>query len=166
MEKIKFIIFAAALAGCSKYTTDEAIKQLNKAHDLQPKTTARFVSEHFPCNPRTDTFINTQTDYKYIDVICPPKDSITEDTIYLDKIVNKTKYKTITKVVGVPTKTITVTKYITDSAKLKTINIEYTQALAELKNCAGKNEKKSDWIKWLIICLGISIILNILQLRK
>jgi hypothetical protein len=166
MNKIKFIIFAATLAGCSKYTTDEAIKQLNKANDLQPKTTANFVKERFPCNPRTDTIINTQTDYKYMEVICPPKDSIVEDTIYLDKIVNKTNYKTITKVVGVPTKTITVTKYITDSAKLKSINIEYTQTIAELKNCAGKNEKKSEWIKWLIICLGISIILNILQLRK
>lgn len=151
--------------GCSKYNDQEALKQLIKAEALKPKVTAEFVQEHFPCSTKTDTIVQTQTDYKYIDVICPPVDS-TSDTIYIDKIKVVNKTSVVKRTIALPSKTITITKYFEDSAKIKSLTIANSQTQAELKKCAEKKDKSSSLNLWLIICLCCSIILNLIQLRK
>jgi len=167
MKKIKYLCLALALClgSCSKYNDQDALKQLIKAEALKPKVTADFVVEHFPCNPKTDTLVQTQTDYKYIDVVCPPADS-TADTIYLDKIKVVTKTSVVKRTIALPSKTITITKYFEDSAKIKSLTIANSQTQEELKKCAEKKDKSSSLNLWLIICLCCSIILNLIQLRK
>jgi hypothetical protein len=166
-KMIKYLFLALVLQGC--YTQQKALKDLNKANDLQPKVVADYVREHFPCTIK-DTITKVDTAYQYITILCPGKDPLeineepSVDTVYVDKYTIKTN--TIKKVVAIPSKTITITKYYEDSAKLKSLYVSISQAKEELKNCQQKKESKSEWIKWLIICLCISAILNIIQLRK
>ena len=167
-KMIKYLCLALVLQGC--YTQKKALKDLNKANDLQPKVVADYVREHFPCTIK-DTILKIDTSYQYVTILCPSTDPLEikgeesiVDTIYIDKVV--TKINTIKKVVAIPSKTITITKYYEDSAKLKSLYISISQAKEELNNCQQKKESKSEWIKWLIICLCLSVILNIIQLRK
>lgn len=170
MKKSKYYLCLAlvlCLGSCSKYTDQEALKQLIKAEALRPKVTADFVDEHFPCTPKTDTIVQTQTDYKYIDVVCPPVDSSSLlDTIYIDKIKVVNKTSVVKRTIALPSKTITITKYFEDSAKIKSLTLANSQTQAELKKCAEKKDKSSSLNLWLIICLCCSIILNLIQLRK
>ena len=170
MKKINYYLCLAlvlCLGSCSKYNDQEALKQLAKANTLQPKTTADFVIEHFPCNTKSDTIVQTKVDYKYIDVVCPPIDSSSlSDTIYLDKIKVVTKTSIIKRTIALPSKTITITKYVEDSAKIKSLSLANSQTQEEIKKCGDKKDKLADWNKWLIICLACSVLLNIIQLRK
>ena len=166
MKTIKYLCLALSLCGC--YTPHKALKELNKANDLQPKVVADYVGEHFPCKIKSDSIVKTDTLYQYIDVVCPIVDSLTKggDTIYLDKIKVVNKTKIVKQVVGIPSKSVTITKYYEDSAKIKSLTLANSQTQASLTKCQGEKEKKSEWIKWLIICLCLSILLNIIQVRK
>lgn len=165
MKKIKYLCLALALCGC--YTPHKALKELNKANDLQPKVVADYVGEHFPCKLKSDSIVKTDTLYQYIDVVCPPQDTLSSnDTIYLDKVKIIDKTRIIKRVIAVPSKSITITKYYEDSAKIKSLTLENSQTRDSLTKCQGEKEKKAEWIKWLIICLCLSILLNIIQIRK
>jgi len=169
MKKINYLWLALVLClgSCSKYNDQDALRQLLKAETLKPKLTADFVMEHFPCSPKTDTIVNTQVDYKYIDVVCPPVDSSNLlDTIYLDKIKVVTKTNVVRRTIALPSKTVTITKYFEDSAKIKSLVLANSQAQEELKKCADKKDKSSSLNMWLIICLCCSIIINLIQFRK
>ena len=169
MKMINYLWFVLTLClgSCSKYNDQDALKQLLKAESLKPKVIADFVGEHFPCSPKTDTIVNTQVDYKYIDVVCPPIDSSSLlDTIYLDKIKVVTKTSTVKRTIALPFKTITITKYFEDSAKIKSLVLANSQTQAELKKCSNKKDKASSLNLWLIIALCCSIILNLIQFRK
>jgi len=167
MKKINYLCLALALClgSCSKYNDQDALKQLIKAEALKPKLTADFVMQHFPCTEKIDTIVQTHTDYKYIDVVCPPADS-TADTIYLDKIKVVTKTNVVKRTIALPSKTTTITKYFEDSAKIKSLSLANSQTQAELKKCGEKKDKSSSLNLWLIICLCCSIIVNLIQLRK
>lgn len=163
MKTIKYLCLALALQGC--YSEHKALKDLNKANEFQPKVVSDFVGEHFPCKPKTDSIIKIDTSYSYISIPCFGIDSLyTTDTIYLDKIIYKTSV--VKKVIAIPSKTITVTKYYEDSAKLKSLHLTISQAQTELNSYQQKKERDANWIKWLVICLGLSVILNIIQLKK
>lgn len=165
MKTIKYLCLALVLGGC--YSPHKALKELNKANDLQPKVVADYVGEHFPCKIKTDSIVKTDTLYQYVDVVCPSLDSLKgDDTIYLDKIKVVNKTKIVRQVIGIPSKSITITKYYEDSAKIKSLTIANSQTQESLTKCQGEKEKKSEWIKWLIICLCLSVILNIIQIRK
>lgn len=167
MNKYLCLALALCLGSCSKYNDQDALRQLMKAEALKPKLTADFVMQHFPCTQKTDTLVQTHTDYKYIDVVCPPVDSSSLlDTIYLDKIKVVTKTNVVKRTIALPSKTITITKYFEDSAKIKSLTIANSQTQAELKKCGEKKDKSSSLNLWLIICLCCSIILNLIQLRK
>ena len=167
MKKINYLCFALlfCLESCNKYNDLDALRDLSKANDLKPKITADFVNDHFPCNTKTDTIISTQTDYKYIDVVCPPSDS-TSDTIYIDKIKVVNKTNVVKKTIALPSKTITIVKYFEDSAKIKSLTFANSQTQTELKKCGEKKDKASSLNLWLIIALCCSIILNLIQFRK
>ena len=161
---LAFLLF---LQGCSKYNPEDALHDLNKANNKQPLTTAKFVNEKFPCNIKSDTIVNTKIEYKYMDVICPPADSLSlKDTVYIDKVKVVQKNNIVKRIVALPSKTITITKYYEDSAKIKELALVNSQTISELKGCTDGKEKAMNWNKWLIICLACSIILNIIQLRK
>jgi hypothetical protein len=165
--KYYLIAIIFLLQGCSKYSPNDALKDLNKANEKQPLTTTNFVNEKFPCHPKSDTIVSTKVEYKYMDVICPPSDSAdSKDTIYIDKIKTIEKTNVVKKVIAIPAKTITLIKYYEDSAKLKALSILNSQTNEELKKCSQKKEKTSDWNMWLIICLAGSVILNVILLRK
>jgi len=165
-KMIKYLCLLLLLSGCNKYTPEDALRDMNKANDLQPKVVSDYVGEHFPCKTKSDSVIKVDTMYQYIEVVCPPTDTIqSNDTIYIDKIKNTTKTNIVRKLVAIPSKSVIVTKYVEDSAKLRSLYLSISQAQKENKDCVDKQEKKSEWIKWLIICLCASIILNIIQLR-
>lgn len=165
MKKIKYLCLALALCGC--YTPHKALRELNKANDLQPKVVADYVGEHFPCKIKTDSIVTKDTLYQYVDVVCPSIDSSRgDDTIYLDKIKVVNKTKIVRQIIGIPSKSITITKYYEDSAKIRSLTLANSQTQESLTKCQGEKEKKSEWIKWLIICLCLSILLNIIQIRK
>ena len=165
-KMIKYLCLALVLIGCNKYTPQDALRDMNKANDFQPKVVADYVGQHFPCNTKTDSVVKIDTMYQYVEILCPPTDTIqSNDTIYLDKIKNVTKTNVVRKVVALPSKSVIITKYIQDSAKLKSLYLTISQTQQENKDCVSKQEKKSEWIKWLIICLCASAILNIIQLR-
>lgn len=167
MKMIRYLCFALLLQGC--FSEQKALKDLNKANDKQPKVVADFVREHFPCK-NIDSTIKIDTAYSYISVPCPGVDPLTIypsdkiDTIYLNKISYKTNI--IKKVIAVPSKTITIVKYVEDSAKIKSLSITISQTQSQLNRYQQGKEKDSLWIKWLIICLCLSVLLNIIQLRK
>ena len=161
------LAFVLLLQGCSKYNPEDALHDLNRANDKHPIVTAKFVNDKFPCNIKSDTVVNTKIEYKYMDVICPPSDSTNmKDTIYVDKVRVVQKSNIVKRVVALPSKTITITKYYEDSAKIKELALTNSQTNEELKKCSEKKEKSSEWNKWLIICLACSILLNVIQLRK
>lgn len=166
MKMINYLCLALTLClgSCNKYNDLDALRELSKANDLKPKVTADFVNDHFPCNTKTDTIVNTKTDYQYIDVVCPT-DS-TADTIYVDKIKVVNKTSVVKKTIALPSKTITIVKYFEDSAKIKSLTIANSQTQAELKKCGDKKDKASSLNLWLIIALCCSIILNVIQIRK
>lgn len=168
MKKINYLCLALVfcLGSCSKYNPSDALRDLNKANDKQPMTTADFVSQKFPCTTKSDTIVETQTDYKYISVVCPPSDTLANDTIYIDRIKVVDKRSMTKRMIALPSKTVTITKYFEDSAKIKSLSLANSQAQQELKKCSEKRESSSQWIKWLIICLCISILLNLIQYRR
>lgn len=156
--KNSLLLLLICLGSC--YTPKKANKDLNKANDKYPTEVAKFTRQHFPCIT-TDSLYNTDTLYKYLSVICPPDTSLT-DTIYLDKIVNKTNIKTRT--IAIPSKTITITKRVEDSAQIKIIQSQLTIANQNLEKYRTSMEKKSEWIKWLLIALIVSLIANFILL--
>lgn len=167
MKRINYLYFVLlfCLGSCNKYNDLDALRELSKANDLKPKITADFVNDHFPCNTKTDTIVNTHTEYQYIDVVCPPSDS-TSDTIYIDKIKIVNKTSVVKKTIALPSKTITIVKYFEDSAKIKSLSLSNSQTQSELKKCGEKKDKALSLNLWLIICLCCSIIINLIQFRK
>lgn len=162
-----WLLILLLFSGCSKYRPEDAMKDLNRANEKQPQVVADYVNKNFPCKIKADTIVKTKLEYKYMDVICPPADSLNSgDTVYIDKVKTIYKNSVVKKVVALPSKTITITKYVEDSAKIKSLTLANSQAQAELKKCTDKKDKSAEWNKWLIICLACSIILNVIQLRK
>jgi hypothetical protein len=144
----------------SCYTTNKANKDINKAYENYPETVAAFARDKFPCK-ETDVDSTVKIEYDFIEIKCPEQAEPVEviDTLYLTKpsrpktyIVYKNKF------VAIPSTTKTITKIVRDSSCeiLLKKSVEGQQILVR------KNEKQADWIKWLLILLGISIIGNIL----
>jgi PBP1b-binding outer membrane lipoprotein LpoB len=160
-----YLLLALVLLG-SCYTSNKANKQLNKANDKYPTEVAKFTRQHFPCIT-TDSIQSTDTLYKYLSVICPPDTSQT-DTIYLDKIRAVVTPITRTRVIAIPSKTITITKSVEDSAQVKIITADRDRISQALETYRTRMEKKSEWIKWLLIALIVSLLGNfiLLYIRK
>jgi hypothetical protein len=146
------------ISGC--YTSKKADKDINKAYENYPETVAVFARDKFPCK-ETGIDSVTKVEYDFIEIKCPdlPEQSQVIDTIYLTK---QTKPKTYIvykdKFVAIPSTTKIITKVVRDSSCeiLLKKSVEGQQILVR------KNEKQSDWIKWLLILLAASFIGNIL----
>ena len=144
----------------SCYTSNKAEKDINKAYENYPETVAAFARDKFPCK---ETGIDTivKTEYDFIEVRCPDQPEPTQviDTLYLTKPSRpKTYILYKDKFVGIPTTTKVITKIVRDSS----CEILLKKSGGQLQKYIDKSEKQSDWIKWLLIALGISFICNIL----
>jgi hypothetical protein len=150
------------LFGC--YTEKKALNDMEKANDKHPDVVAKFVLDKYPCTEKSDSTILYDTVYRDIEVLCPPQSTIDiHDTIYRD---GKKLPPLIKTIVSVPVPQKTIIKWYEDSAKIKIYAVQNAKLIGELSDCGKKKENKSEWIKWLLICLGISVILNLIQLRK
>jgi len=158
MKRLLTIALLTMMTSC--YTTNKANKDINKAYENYPETVAAFARDKFPCK-ETDVDSTVKIEYDFIEIKCPEQAEPVEviDTLYLTKpsrpktyIVYKNKF------VAIPSTTKTITKIVRDSSCeiLLKKSVEGQQILVR------KNEKQADWIKWLLILLGISIIGNIL----
>ncbi|CAB5218585.1 hypothetical protein UFOVP217_38 [uncultured Caudovirales phage] len=158
---ITMILIVISMFGC--YTQKKANKSLNKAYLNYPQAVADFTRQKYPCIPvnNTDTVIKYDTLYDFIELIDTIKVNIPGQDKYISKIVTKTIPK-IKQVI----KYITVTKVVKDSAELSYRDIQITKLSAKNEDQVKKIEKKSNWINWLLIILAISLILNIILIRK
>ena len=135
-------------------------KKLQKAYNNDPVAVAKFCRDKFPClQIANDTIINTE--YQYLEVKCD-NDTITNtDTLF---ITGKPKTYTITKTkfIATPSKTITITRLIKDSAEVNVLEMRLNECSENSVEVRNKLDRKNDWIKWLLIILCASLLLNVL----
>ncbi len=170
------ILLIAALTSCN--ASKLATKKVNKAYELDPGKVAEFCAEKFPViTIETDTVVVVE--YDFIEIECPPvqkpewilkkdstgaiskhgvityKKAIKRGIVRVDTMPEKVKVKT-------PIVTKTITKYVKDSAMLVSLSSQLKDCQTESSSVSKKLDNKNDWIKWLIIALSLSVILNIL----
>ena len=155
MLKVYSIIVAAfLLGGC--YTSNKAVKQVNKALGSYPEIVAKIALDSFPCNViKVDTII-THFDTT-IEVIYPHFDTtlLLKDSIYVTKKVY----------VKLPYKTVYITKSIESTAKLTILNARFDSLTKVTTSVQKSNEdltskvgRKNKVIYWLIaFFVGMSI---------
>ena len=159
LKTILTMLLMSSMIGC--YTPKKALKELNKALDKQPNAVAEFTRKEFPCiDLKNDTV--TKVEYEFLEVACPGvvTEPVKLDTVFVTK--NKTYYVEKQKIIAIPSKTIYITKTIEDSAKIKVIAGQLANVMKDRDYYEKKQSRSSDWIKWLLIALGCSVILNIL----
>lgn len=159
LKTILTMLLMSSMIGC--YTPKKALKELNKALDKQPNAVAEFTRKEFPCiDLKNDTV--TKVEYEFLEVACPGvvTEPVKLDTVFVTK--NKTYYVEKQKIIAIPSKTIYITKTIEDSAKIKVIAGQLANVMKDRDYYEKKQSRSSDWIKWLLIALGCSVVLNIL----
>lgn len=159
-----------------------ATKKINKAYELDAGKVAEFCSEKFPViTIETDTVVVVE--YDFIEIECPPvqkpewilkkdstgsiskqgvityKKSIKRGIVRVDTMPTKVKVKT-------PITTKVITKYVKDSAQITSISSQLKNCEEDSKEIRKKLDNKNEWIKWLIIALCLSVIVNVIQLVK
>jgi len=148
MLRVYSLLVAVILLG-SCYTSNKAVKQVNKALGSYPKIVAKIALDSFPCNViKVDTII-THFDTT-IEVIYPHFDtSVTlKDTIILTKkLYVKLPYKTIIKTVESTAK-LTILNASLDSLLKVTTNIKKSN-----EKLISKISRKNKMIYWLIAFL-------------
>lgn len=145
-------------------------KKLDKLNEKHPELLAKFCKDTFPCIiSKVDTITSFDTVYTAIKI--NEYEEIPKDTIWLVK----NKPVLINRPVIIATKhpVKTIVKVIKDSAELTSIrfdlikcNEEGNKLITEKNKLQNKVTAKNRWIMWLIIAFLLSIIGNILQLKK
>jgi hypothetical protein len=145
-------------------------RKLDNLNKKYPELLANFCKDTFPCvTTKVDTL--TKIEYDFVEVQCPGYELSKKDTIWLTK--NKTQIIKGPAVVVTEYKTNTITKFIKDSAALKSCEYSIIELNKKLTESNDKNRKlenkvttKNRWIMWLIIALLLTIMCNIIQLKK
>jgi hypothetical protein len=152
------MIAAILLNSC--YTANKAQKDINKAYNHHPEVVAKFAQKEFPCIETSEKIIH-DTSYDFIEILCPNDTTKVFDTVYLTKYVNQKI--TGTKIVKLPSETITIYRFIKDSAEaiiLKTALQKCSENGHELqKNC----DKNKEWIKWLLVIIALLILSHLIR---
>lgn len=170
------IIFLTLLTSCSKYTLPMAEKEVNKAYLTYPPMVAGKTRDWFPCIiNKKDTIITYVDSLIYID--CPSiingtaNEYISNDTVYINKIV--TQNKVVKVPVYLPIKTITIIQKVEDSAKMFVLNdvlqaVENETAILndDVKKLEAKIAKKNKYLLYLLIALLASLGVNYLQFKR
>jgi hypothetical protein len=154
LKGYSLLVAAFLLGGC--YTSNKAVKQVNKALGSYPEIVAKIALDSFPCNViKVDTII-THFDTT-IEVIYPHFDTSMSqiDTIYGTKKVY----------VKLPYKTVYITKSVESTAKLTILNASLDSLLKVTTSVQKSNEdltskvgRKNKVIYWLIFFIvGLSV---------
>jgi len=124
----------------------------------------------FPCvTNKIDTV--TRVEYDFIEIQCPGINNVKNDTIWITK--NKTQFVTGSAIVATEYKINTITKTIKDSAAIRSCELDLISCNNKCNDLLEQNRKlqnkvttKNRWIMWLIIAFLLSIIGNLIQLKK
>lgn len=164
---MKYLFALILLSSC--YTAKKAEKQLDKAIAEYPAMAAEKTRDRFPCITTAET-VRTDTVYELIDVECPPsgidtfKTVITvPDTVYKDRL---TILKAGKQTVYIPAKTVTVTKYIEDSAKIFLAIKDKEKAVKEYEDEHDRRKSLLMWFWWLLLAFIVSLVLHYLRFKK
>jgi len=157
MKLIKYLLPIVLLSSC--YTAKKATDQVNKADAKYPEIVAKLARDKYPCTDllKPDTATIYRDSLVFID--CPevvPNDyNIGKtDTIRINGVI----YRTVKVPVNMPVKTVQVTKWFEDSAKLKLAAVAVDKLQAENQTLAGrlKTRTKLMWI-FVIIAFGLTV---------
>lgn len=162
MKLSRAMMIMLMINGC--YSPNKANKAIEKAYDNYPEILAKAARDKFPCiTMPVDSF--TKTEYDFIEIKCPDVSSAVAkpDTLFIHE---NTKPKTYivykNRFIATPQTTKTIVKTIKDSAEIASYQYKINNAQKLSSKLTDKLDNKSNWIKWLLIILSISIIGNIL----
>jgi len=164
MRYLILLLIAVTTWSCNP---SRKLDKLNKKH---PELLANFCKDTFPCvTTKVDTLTNIE--YEFIEVQCPGYENIKNDTIYVTK--NKTNFIKGPAVVVTEHHTNTIIKVIKDSAAIRSCELSVIELNKKCKELSSQNVKlqnkinaKNRSLMWLIIALLVTIIGNIIQLKK
>ena len=162
---MKYLILALTTITIWSCNPSRKLDKLNAKH---PQLLAKFCMDTFPCvTSKIDTV--TRVEYDFIEIQCPGINNVKNDTIWLTKnktikgpavLVTQQQYKTITKV-------------IKDSAAIRSCELELISCNNKCNDLLEQNRKlqnkvttKNRWIMWLIIAFLLTLIGNLIQLKK
>ena len=147
-------------------------KKLDKLNEKHPELLAKFCKDTFPCvTTKIDT--SKSIEYEFIEIQCPGYDY---DNAYIDTVWlthSRTQVIDGPAIVVTEKLTNTITKTIKDSAAIRSCELELISCNNKSNDLLQQNVKlqnkvttKNRWIMWLIIALLVTIIGNIIQLKK
>lgn len=147
-------------------------KKLDKLNAKHPELLAKFCRDTFPCvTSKVETITSFDTNFIKINCAEYDYDSAFVDTIWLTH--SKTQLIEGEAVLQVLTKTNTITKYIRDSAQIRSCELELLTCNSKCNDLLQQNTKlqnkvtaKNRWITWLIIAFLCAIIGNLIQFKK
>lgn len=159
---LKYLLILLIVVGCNPS------RKLDKLCHKYPQICANYCKDNLPCvTTKIDTV--TKVEYDFIEIQCPGVENAKRDTIRV------TNTKTIKgpAVLVTQQKYNTITKTIKDSAAIRSCELELISCNNKCNDLLQQNNKlenkvtaKNRWIMWLIIALLLSIMCNIIQLKK
>jgi hypothetical protein len=164
MRYLILLLIAVTIWSCNP---SRKLDNLNKKH---PELLANFCKDTFPCvTTKVDTL--TKIEYDFVEIQCPGVEDYHIDTVWLDN--NKTQIIDGPTVIVRQNKTNTIIKVIKDSAAIKSCELSVIELNKKLAEVNEKNRKlenkvtaKNRSLMWLIIALLVTIMGNIIQLKK
>lgn len=169
---MRYLIPVLMMLICSCNPTQRAINKVNAVNKRHPEVLANFCRDTFPCvTSKIDTV--TTVEYDFVEVQCPgyDYDNALVDTVWLT--FSKTQLIEGPTVIATEYKTNTITKVVKDSAAIRSCELELISCNNKCNDLIQQNNKlqnkvtaKNRWIMWLIIALLLSIMCNIIQLKK
>jgi hypothetical protein len=158
MNYLKILILIC-LSGCFN-----AKKSIQKLERKAPEKLAEYCGKEFPVKET----IKIDTAYEFLDLVCPDPLVKTDTIIGKDTIIikqNSIIAKTYKNgIVKVPIRTITITSKDTASLKLAAIEIQKQKDNAD--KLANKLTSTRNWLLLLVVALAISVVLNVILIRR
>jgi len=145
-------------------------KKLDKINEKHPELLAKFCKDSFPCiTSKVDTITSFDTVYSAIKI--NEYEEIPKDTIWIVK--NKPTLINRPVILATKQPIKMIVKVVKDSAEVTSVRFDLIKCNEESNKLITENSKlhskvttKNHWIMWLIIALLLSIMCNILQLKK
>lgn len=153
------ILMLICLSGC--YSPQKSIQKLERK---APEKLAEYCGKEFPLKET----IKYDTAYEFLDLVCPDPLVKTDTIIGKDTIIikqNSIIAKTYKNgIVKVPIRTITITSKDTASLRISAIEIQKQKDNAD--KLANKLTSTRNWLLWLVVALAISVVLNVILIRR
>ena len=157
-KAILAILLIILVSSC--HTAKNALNKVKKADYYHPEVVAEYTRTKYPCK-LVDSIVKYDTSYDFVEIQCPDFVSSSTDTIYKIVSSNIVKPKPI-KVITTKIITKEIVRDVIDSACYKEVEVYIQQN----KDLSMTINDKNDWIKWLLIILCVSILINFIQSKK